>query len=92
MANTEKQAVENFNRETGELYWELDSEVRLRYIPICKTVTDDFDTLNEIIHEIDIFSILDWGGPYTISCNKEDYGLHMPCAKMSCFPKSTRKA
>jgi hypothetical protein len=51
MANTEKQAVENFNRETGELYWELDSEVRLRYIPICKTVTDDFDTLNEIIHD-----------------------------------------
>lgn len=87
MANTEKQAVENFNRETGEIYWELDSEVRLRYIPICKTVTDDFDTLNEIIHEIDIFSILDWGGPYTISCNKRGLRVAYALREDELFPE-----
>lgn len=56
------QAEEVFNQSTGELYWNLNEEVRLEYIPLCELNSPYDDSGNSPIHEfilnIDVFSIL----------------------------------
>ena len=71
MAATPKQSIEHFDLKTGKLYWDLDGEVRLRYIPNCQADRNYADTVYELMRELDPFSILDYSGrPYIVSCKK----------------------
>lgn len=91
MSGISKQSVEHFNRSTGELYWDLDSEVRLKYIPTCKLVRNDSSTLNEIVHGMDMFSILGWDTTSTVSCTNRGLQVTYILREDELFPESYNK-
>lgn len=90
-ARISKQPVEHFNRSTGELYWDIDSEVRLKYIHTCRIVRDDSSTLNEIVHELDIFSVLDWDTTQIVSCTNRGLRATYILREDELFPESYNK-
>jgi len=57
-------AEEVFDESTGELHWDINSEVRLKYIPSCR-IDGPLDSVNNsnlhhLIKSIDIFSVFDY--------------------------------
>lgn len=93
MAETPKQSIEHFNRNTGELYWNLDGEVRLRYIPNCQADRNYSDTVHELMLELDPFSILDYlDRPYIVSCKKRGLRVTYRLREDEMFPETYGKA
>ncbi|MEH6387431.1 MAG: hypothetical protein V7772_06085 [Pseudomonas profundi] len=93
LAAVPKQAIEHFNHDTGELYWDLNNEVRLRYIPSCLSARDYSDTLYELILKIDLLSIYDHlEAPYTVTCSKKGLRVNYRLREDELFPQNYRKA
>ena len=93
MAATPKQSIEHFDLKTGKLYWDLDGEVRLRYIPNCQADRNYADTVYELMRELDPFSILDYSGrPYIVSCKKRGLRVTYRLREDEMFPEAYGKA
>lgn len=92
MADTPKKSIEHFDRNTGELYWDLDGEVRLKYIPYCRAVSSDSDTVHELMLKLDPFSILnEWDTPYIVSCEKRGLLVTYRLREDELFPGAYSK-
>lgn len=92
MAATQNQAIEHFNRNTGELYWDLDGEIRIRYIPICKVKEGSRSSLDELIAELDYFSILDYAHPTEVDCSKIGLRAAYILREDEMFPANYQKS
>ncbi|WP_341303203.1 hypothetical protein [Pseudomonas sp. TMP25] len=68
-------AREYFNTKTGELYWDLGAEVRIKFIPKCTVYTsssyqDRFDTrLHKLMKGVDYFGIIRDYGVAGLACD-----------------------
>ena len=77
--------------ETGDLYWDINSEVRLKYIPLCRLSEygdHSRDTvLHSIINKLDLFSVLGYNNSEKyINCSGRGLRLIYKLREDSLFP------
>ncbi len=92
MAAAQNQAIEHFNRNTGELYWDLDGEIRIKYIPICQVKEGSRSLFHDFMSELDYFFILGYAYPTYVDCSERGLRAAYILREDEMFPANYKKS